>query len=162
MHTTLSGNIPDQRYNIHSPTPLTFRPLHGTFLIDYTAGRIHSFCSIRIVIWQLYLRTVSAQSRIMTFQERGEFAMGNEPSIPLVLALDDAYATLEQVGGKGASLGRMVATGLPVPPGFHVTTAAYRRFVTENGLEQEVLAAVSAATADNPAMLEEASSQIER
>jgi phosphohistidine swiveling domain-containing protein len=33
----------------------------------------------------------------------------------------------ESVGGKGLSLGRMAAAGLPVPPGFCVTTAAYRR-----------------------------------
>jgi pyruvate,water dikinase len=33
----------------------------------------------------------------------------------------------ELVGGKGLSLGRMFAAGLPVPPGFCVTTAAYRR-----------------------------------
>ena len=36
-------------------------------------------------------------------------------------------ADLGQVGGKGLSLGRMAAAGLPVPPGFAVTTAAYRR-----------------------------------
>jgi pyruvate,water dikinase len=36
---------------------------------------------------------------------------------------DDA----EMVGGKGLSLGRMSAAGLPVPPGFCITTAAYRR-----------------------------------
>ena len=69
--------------------------------------------------------------------------MSNEQGIPLVLALDDASATLEQVGGKGASLARMAAAGLPVPPGFHITTAAYRRFVTENGLQEKILAAVS-------------------
>ena len=56
--------------------------------------------------------------------------MSNEPCILLILALDDASATLELVGGKGASLARLVAAGLPVPPGFHVTTTAYRRFVT--------------------------------
>lgn len=33
----------------------------------------------------------------------------------------------ESVGGKGLSLGRMAAAGLPVPQGFCVTTAAYRR-----------------------------------
>jgi rifampicin phosphotransferase len=33
----------------------------------------------------------------------------------------------ESVGGKGLSLGRMCRAGLPVPPGFCVTTAAYRR-----------------------------------
>src|SRR5207253_3127864 len=89
--------------------------------------------------------------------------MSNEQSVPLVLALDDTAATLEQVGGKGASLARLAAAGLPVPPGFHITTAAYRRFVTENGLQEKILAAVSgvsAATADQPATLEEASRQI--
>src|SRR6266700_3726521 len=86
--------------------------------------------------------------------------MSNEPSIPLVLALDDASATLEQVGGKGASLARMAAAGLPVPPGFHITTAAYRRFVTENGLQEQILAAVSAVTPEQPATLEEAAKQI--
>ena len=30
--------------------------------------------------------------------------MSNEQGIPLVLALDDASAQLEQVGGKGASI----------------------------------------------------------
>ncbi|HEY4036900.1 MAG TPA: PEP/pyruvate-binding domain-containing protein [Ktedonobacteraceae bacterium] len=88
--------------------------------------------------------------------------MSNEQGIPLILALDDASAQLEQVGGKGASLARMAAAGLPVPPGFHVTTAAYHRFVTENGLQEEILAAVSAVTADHPATLEEASRQIAR
>ncbi|HEY7157855.1 MAG TPA: PEP/pyruvate-binding domain-containing protein, partial [Gemmataceae bacterium] len=33
----------------------------------------------------------------------------------------------ESVGGKGLSLGRMSAARLPVPPGFCITTAAYRR-----------------------------------
>ncbi len=34
---------------------------------------------------------------------------------------------VDTVGGKGLSLGRMAGAGLPVPPGFCVTTAAYRR-----------------------------------
>jgi len=45
------------------------------------------------------------------------------------LPLADARADLETVGGKGASLARLCAAGLPVPGGFHVTTTAYRRFV---------------------------------
>jgi rifampicin phosphotransferase len=88
--------------------------------------------------------------------------MSNDQSVPLVLALDDPAATLEQVGGKGASLARLAAVGLPVPPGFHITTAAYRFFVTENGLQEQILATVSAATADQPTSLEEASSKIGR
>src|SRR5205085_12022710 len=88
--------------------------------------------------------------------------MSNEQRVPLVLALDDPAATLEQVGGKGASLARLAAVGLPVPPGFHITTAAYRYFVTENGLQEQILATVSAVTADQPTSLEEASRKIGR
>ena len=86
--------------------------------------------------------------------------MNNRQDILLVLALDDASATLDTVGGKGASLARMAAAGLPVPPGFHITTAAYRRFVAEHRLQEQILATVSAVTPDQPATLEEASKQI--
>src|SRR5207247_6684624 len=65
--------------------------------------------------------------------------MSNEQGIPLVLALDDASATLEQVGGKGASLARLAAAGLPVPPGFHVT---------EDGLQEAILEAVAGIVGD--------------
>jgi pyruvate,water dikinase len=37
-------------------------------------------------------------------------------------------ADLEAVGGKGLSLGLMASAGLPVPPGFCVTSAAFRRW----------------------------------
>ncbi|MBM7775398.1 pyruvate,water dikinase [Actinokineospora baliensis] len=47
----------------------------------------------------------------------------------MVLALDAPAADLRTVGGKGAALARMARAGLPVPPGFHVTTAAYRAFL---------------------------------
>ena len=70
---------------------------------------------------------------------------------------------LSQVGGKGASLARMAAAGLPVPPGFHITTAAYRRFVAENELQEaDPGGSLSAAKLDHPATLEEASRQIGR
>ncbi|SDC44200.1 pyruvate, water dikinase [Paenibacillus sp. UNCCL117] len=36
---------------------------------------------------------------------------------------------LPRVGGKGANLGEMTKAGLPVPPGFCVTTGAYRSFI---------------------------------
>lgn len=39
----------------------------------------------------------------------------------------DAVTDVGLAGGKGLSLGRMAAAGLPVPPGFVVTTEAYRR-----------------------------------
>jgi pyruvate,water dikinase len=83
------------------------------------------------------------------------------PASPFTLPLDSSDAALERVGGKGASLARMVAAGLPVPPGFHVTTEAYRRFVEVNHLRDGILAAVALAQANDPATLERASEQIQ-
>lgn len=77
-----------------------------------------------------------------------------------IVSFSDTFAGLSQVGGKGASLARLAGAGLPVPPGFHITTAAYHRFVAEHGLQEQILAAVSAAAPDQPATLEKASSQI--
>ena len=44
----------------------------------------------------------------------------------IVLQLDEGEAALALAGGKGASLTRMAIAGLPVPPGFLLTTEAYR------------------------------------
>jgi pyruvate,water dikinase len=86
--------------------------------------------------------------------------MSNGLNEPLVLELATSQATLGLVGGKGASLARMAAAGLPVPPGFHVSTAAYRRFVAEHGLQPRILAAIAGADTDRPATLEAAERQI--
>lgn len=77
-----------------------------------------------------------------------------------VLPLADPQATLEIVGGKGASLARLSTAGLPVPSGFHVTTAAYRQFVAENDLQPGILAALEAVDLSQPSTLETASRAI--
>jgi pyruvate,water dikinase len=41
-------------------------------------------------------------------------------------------------GGKGASLGEMTRAGIPVPPGFVVLTPAFRRFILENQLADDI------------------------
>ena len=40
------------------------------------------------------------------------------------------------VGGKGANLGELTQANIPVPPGFVVSTHAYRRFITDAGLDR--------------------------
>ena len=77
-----------------------------------------------------------------------------------ILSLAESRATLEHVGGKGASLARLASAGLPVPDGFHVTTAAYNQFVAENNLQPGLLAALSAVDPSRPATLETASRAI--
>lgn len=79
---------------------------------------------------------------------------------PLTLSLHDARADLETTGGKGSSLTRMINAGLPVPGGFHVTTQAYRDFVSVNQLQAPILAALQKANAADPASLELVSREI--
>ena len=49
------------------------------------------------------------------------------PNILFFDAIADSDAG--HVGGKGLSLGKTANAGLPVPPGFVVTTETYRRLV---------------------------------
>lgn len=79
---------------------------------------------------------------------------------PLVLPIDADGATLDQVGGKGASLAKLAAAGVPVPAGFHLTTEAYRRFIAANNLEADIIDIVSEVSADDPAGLEHAAAAI--
>lgn len=55
------------------------------------------------------------------------------------------------VGGKAANLGEMVQAGLPVPPGFVVTTAAYRAYVDGHALQDRILALVPDSAGDDEA-----------
>jgi phosphohistidine swiveling domain-containing protein len=85
----------------------------------------------------------------------------NLKSSEYVLSLADPEATLESVGGKGASLARLADAGLPVPDGFHVTTAAYHHFVRANGLQEQILSKLEAADLERPSTLESAAREIQ-
>jgi rifampicin phosphotransferase len=78
-----------------------------------------------------------------------------------VLPLDDRRATLETVGGKGASLARLLRAGVAVPGGFHLTTAAYEQFVTANHLDSGIRATLEKVETSKPDTLESASGEIE-
>ncbi len=53
----------------------------------------------------------------------------------LILWLDEVSSEyLKFIGGKAAGLAGMIKAGIPVPPGFIVTTEAYREFIFETGL----------------------------
>src|SRR5437667_93391 len=58
----------------------------------------------------------------------------------LVLPLHSQKASLATVGGKGANLSQLVRAGFPVPAGFLVSTAAYRAFIQDNDLQQQIVA----------------------
>jgi len=64
-------------------------------------------------------------------QERGEQSLATGIVVPFTALHRDALAL---VGGKGANLGELTGAGLPVPPGFCITTVAYELMASEAGL----------------------------
>ncbi len=77
-----------------------------------------------------------------------------------VVPLTAAETSLEQVGGKGAALANLAAAGFPVPPGFQITTDAYREFVAENRLQPTIDAEARNLISDAPASQQRASETI--
>ena len=64
------------------------------------------------------------------------------------------------VGGKGANLGEMTATGLPVPPGFCVTAEAYQSFIEATGLDATIRESFAEIDAENPVDVEQKAARI--
>lgn len=62
---------------------------------------------------------------------------------------DVQRSDIAAAGGKAVGLGGLIQAGLPVPPGFVLTTDAYSAFITENNLGQAIqeLAALPSAAA---------------
>ncbi len=56
-------------------------------------------------------------------------------------------------GGKGANLGEMTQAGLPVPPGFTITTPTYRRFTQATGILDQIKDVVHGLDVDDNAAL---------
>lgn len=67
---------------------------------------------------------------------------------------------IERGGGKGANLGELIAAGLHVPPGFCVTTAAYRHAVVATGLAVAIDRALHDVRPEDPASAERAAARI--
>ena len=76
----------------------------------------------------------------------------------------DGYDPAERarLGGKNASLGEMLAAGLPVPPGFAVTVDAYHTVRGHAEVRQAVAGLLGEVDLADPAALEELSAAIRR
>ncbi len=64
------------------------------------------------------------------------------------------------VGGKGANLGEIYNLGVPVPPGFVITTLAYRHFIEESKVDDKIKKLLSGINYENTDQLEERTKQI--
>jgi pyruvate,water dikinase len=75
--------------------------------------------------------------------------------------MNEGKLAREQVGGKGASLSNLAASGFNVPPGFCVTAKAYRHFSLANGLDAKIEALMRNVDPAQPASVAQASAEIE-
>ena len=83
--------------------------------------------------------------------------------MPRVVNLAEvSESDLPLVGGKAGKLGELVRQGLPVPPGFVLTTEAYQAFVDQTALKTEIPAALASIRPDQPDTVEAASQRIRR
>lgn len=64
------------------------------------------------------------------------------------------------VGGKGANLGEMTRSGIPVPPGFVITADAYYHFIKQSNLADKIYARLSPVNSDDSKALQQASADI--
>jgi len=78
-----------------------------------------------------------------------------------VVFFDEIGQAAGKVGGKAANLGKMVDMGMPVPPGFVVTTDAYDSFIRENGLEPKIAAALAGLSEEDTKSIRRISSEIQ-
>ena len=70
---------------------------------------------------------------------------------------------LALVGGKSANLGEMVKAGIPVPPGFAITSYAYKEFIERTGLKSKISEALKEiANSKDPKAFENVSARIRR
>lgn len=64
------------------------------------------------------------------------------------------------VGGKNASLGELLKAGIPVPPGFAVTTKAYNLFIEQGNIKKQIFDELKSVKADDVESGEKASKTI--
>ncbi|MBI5283590.1 MAG: hypothetical protein HY874_00710 [Chloroflexi bacterium] len=66
---------------------------------------------------------------------------------------------VDRAGGKGANLGELVRAGIPVPPGFIVTTAAYSAYLRDANLTGKLAAILASLDTDDRGALDAAAAE---
>lgn len=115
------------------------------YLIDTTETIqnliLHMVKGLNLISSNRYLDLYTTIDRIFIPLEaelRGRLTLSRE--MPYVVALKEVTPDQpELIGGKANALGIIVQNlALPVPPGFVITTRAWRRFLEQNDLEERV------------------------
>jgi pyruvate,water dikinase len=109
---------------------------------------------------ELYARFRDIEGAINQLLSHKRPVVGEE----LVLSLRDVHADMaDQVGSKMANLGEIInRIGLPVSPGFVVTSRGYQRFLEANELQAEIERLLQSSSADELAELYDLSAKIQQ
>lgn len=63
-------------------------------------------------------------------------------------------------GGKGANLGELTQAGIPVPPGFVITSQTYNQFINETGIFDEIMDILDVLDVNNNQELQQSARKI--
>ena len=83
----------------------------------------------------------------------------NTQSILMLKTLNSNLINI--AGGKAVNLGELIGAGLPVPPGFVVSTEAYRSVIASRNLEHAIQAVLSGTNPDDAEQLNRAAAEIQ-
>ena len=64
------------------------------------------------------------------------------------------------VGGKGANLGELTQNGVNVPPGFFVTSSAYKKFISIANLDEKIKEIINSLDVEDSAQLQLKSKEV--
>lgn len=67
---------------------------------------------------------------------------------------------VQLVGGKGANLGEMYNAKMPVPPGFVVTSIAFKTFIQSTGIDKQIFSTLKDLDVENNEALQQASNKV--
>ena len=67
---------------------------------------------------------------------------------------------IDIAGGKGANLGELTQAEIPVPPGFVITAATYKKFMDETGIFTEIIDILNALDVNNNKQLQSSAKKI--
>jgi pyruvate,water dikinase len=78
----------------------------------------------------------------------------------MILPINSPAAKLENAGGKGTNLSKLIRAGFPVPDGFIVTTDDYFEFVKANNLGEKIQVQIAESSSQDSSSLERISKAI--
>ena len=86
-----------------------------------------------------------------------------EPDLKVIVWFEEiGKADIPIAGGKGANLGELTRSQVPVPPGFVVTANAYFRFLEEAKLTDEIRGSLENLDTGDSKRLAEVANEIKR